>query len=461
MSDRGAPPPYEDEDTRPGLNERQQLVMEAVRQGQSVFYTGCAGTGKSYLLRSLVDMLPKKTTWVTAMTGIAALNVGGRTLHSQAGIGLARKTAASLVRDMKPQKRLAWRQCTTLIIDEVSMLSRELFEKLDEIARTIRGGVRPFGGIQLVLTGDFFQLPPVSQETEGPSTEFCFQSPLWATAVPVHIELTHVFRQTDLAFVALLQEVRRGVLSASTVGQITSLARPLPASNGVLATRLFPMNAQVDLINEQKLSEIQGQSYLYEAEDYAKDTEYTVLLERNCLAPKNLCLKEGAQVMLLKNLGDNKHVNGSRGVVVGFNKESKMPRVRFLTGSVLEMEPAVWSYETRDGELLVTRTQLPLRLAWAVTVHKSQGLTIDLLEVDLEGTFADGQAYVALSRARSMEGLRVLNFHPSQVRTHPMVSALFSTRHVELFQDVPPQTSGDGVLVDDVKSNVVKSQKKR
>lgn len=421
MSDE--PPPYE-EVLPPvsGLNERQQLVMDAVRQGQSVFYTGCAGTGKSYLLRALVDVLPKKTTWVTAMTGIAALNISGCTVHSQAGIGLARKSAAALVKDMKTQKRHAWRQCTTLIIDEVSMLSRELFEKLDEIARTIRGGTRPFGGIQLVLTGDFYQLPPVSQETEGPSTEFCFQSPLWASAVPVQIELTHVFRQTDLEFVALLQEVRKGRLSAGTVDQLTTLSRPLPVESGVLATRLFPMNAQVDVINDQKLSEIQGNVYLYEAEDYAKDVEYTNLLERNCLAPKQLYLKEGAQVMLLKNLGDNKHVNGSRGVVIGFNTDSKMPRVRFLTGAVLELEPAVWEYDTREGVLLATRTQLPLRLAWAVTVHKSQGLTIDRLEVDLEGTFASGQAYVALSRARSMEGLRVLNFHPSQVRTHPLLS---------------------------------------
>jgi len=424
MSDELPPPPY-DEALPPvsGLNERQQMVMDAVRRGQSVFYTGCAGTGKSYLLKALVAVLPKKTTWVTAMTGIAALNIGGRTIHSQAGIGLARKSAAALVKDMKSQKRLAWRQCTHLIIDEVSMLSRELFEKLDEIGRTIRGGTRPFGGIQLVLAGDFFQLPPVSQETEGPSTEFCFQSPLWASAVPVQIELTHVFRQTDLEFVALLQEVRKGHLSAGAVEQLTSLGRPLPASDGVLATRLSPMNAQVDLINEQKLGEIQGQVYLYEAEDYTKDVEYTILLERNCLAPNRLYLKEGAQVMLLKNLGDNKHVNGSRGVVIGFHADSKMPRVRFLSGSILEMEPAVWEYETREGELLATRTQLPLRLAWAVTVHKSQGLTIDRMEVDLEGTFADGQAYVALSRARSMDGLRVLNFHPSQVRTHPLVSA--------------------------------------
>lgn len=424
MSEEVSPPPYED--VLPpvrGLNERQQMVMDAVRRGQSVFYTGCAGTGKSYLLKALVGILPRTTTWVTAMTGIAALNIGGRTIHSQAGIGLARKSAASLAKDMKSNKRTAWRMCTHMIIDEVSMLSRELFEKLDEIGRTIRGNPRPFGGIQLVLAGDFYQLPPVSQETEGPSTEFCFQSPLWASAVPVQIELTHVFRQTDLEFVALLQEVRKGKLSAGAVEHLTALSRPLPPSGGVIATRLFPMNSQVDLVNEQKLGEIQGPVYMYEAEDYAKDVEYTSLLERNCLAPTHLYLKKGAQVMLLKNIGDNKHVNGSRGVVVGFNPDSNMPQVRFLMGTVLELEPYTWKYETREGDILATRTQIPLRLAWAVTVHKSQGLTIDRMEVDLEGTFADGQAYVALSRARSMEGLRVLNFHPSHVRTHPMVNA--------------------------------------
>jgi ATP-dependent DNA helicase PIF1 len=424
MPDAIPPPPYQEfpTSTHRALNERQQQVMDAVRRGQSVFYTGCAGTGKSYLLGTLVALLPKKTTWVTAMTGIAALNIGGRTLHSQAGIGMARKSASDLARFMKSQKRVAWRQCTTLIIDEVSMLSRELFEKLDEVARIIRCDSRPFGGIKLVLSGDFFQLPPVSQETEGPSTEFCFQSPLWNTAVPVQLELTHVFRQTDTAFVALLKEVRMGKLSAGTVDTLSSLDRALPDRSGVIATRLFPMNSQVDLINEQSLHGIPGEVFLYEAEDYVKDEENRALMEKNCLAPTCLYLKEGAQVMLLKNLGDNTHVNGSRGVVVGFHPDSKMPRVRFLSGATLELEPAVWEYETRDGDLLATRTQIPLRLAWAVTVHKSQGLTIDMLEVDLEGTFADGQAYVALSRARSMEGLRVLNFHPSHVRTHPLVS---------------------------------------
>ena len=408
---------------RSPLNEKQMLVYTAVRRGQSVFYTGCAGTGKSYLLGALVASLPKKTTWVTAMTGIAALNIQGRTLHSQAGIGLARRSAADLARTMKAPKRLAWRQCTTLIIDEVSMLSRELFEKLDEVARILRGSPRPFGGIQLVLSGDFFQLPPVSQDPEGSGAQFCFESPVWKDAVPVQIELTHVFRQKDAAFVALLKEVRTGKLSVGTVETLSSLDRALPVCDGVIATRLFPMNAQVDLINTQNLQGIPGEVFLYEAEDYVKDEEHRGLLEKNCLAPTQLYLKKGAQVMLLKNLGDDRHVNGSRGVVVGFHPDSKMPQVRFLSGATLDLEPAVWEYETRDGDLLATRTQIPLRLAWAVTVHKSQGLTIDLLEVDLEGTFADGQAYVALSRARSMEGLRVLNFHPSQVRTHPLVHA--------------------------------------
>lgn len=403
------------------LNEKQQEVLTAVRQGKSVFFTGSAGTGKSYLLRALVDTLPKETTWVTAMTGMAALNIGGRTLHSQAGIGLAVRSAADLALFMKPKKRAAWRKCRTLIIDEVSMLSMELFEKLDKVAQCVRGDPRPFGGVRLILSGDFFQLPPVSRDSEGPNTQFCFESPLWNLAVPVQIELTHVFRQTDAHFVAMLQEVRKGTLSVATIEALTALERALPDENSILATRLFPLNDQVDMINTQKLSEIEGEVFLYEAEDYVQDEEYRKLLEKNCLAPTQLYLKEGAQVMLLKNLNDDRHVNGSRGVVVGFHPDSKMPRVRFLSGCTLDMEPHVWEYETREGSLLATRTQIPLRLAWAVTIHKSQGQTIDLLEVDLLETFDFGQAYVALSRARTLEGLRVLNFHPSHVRTHPLV----------------------------------------
>jgi ATP-dependent DNA helicase PIF1 len=411
-----------------GLNTLQLAVYTAVQSGQSVFYTGCAGTGKSYLLKAIVSSLPPGTTWVTATTGVAALNIRGRTIHSRAGIGLGRKSAQALVRDMNSSHRSAWRSCTTLIIDEISMLSRELFEKLDEIARTIRNSTQPFGGIQLVLSGDFYQLAPVSKESEGAaSRQFCFESPLWSRAVPVCIELTHIYRQTDEALVKLLKEVRNGQLSASSIETLKGLERPLPVREGVTATRLFSTNTQVDVINDNNLNQIEGEAVVYTAEDETVTSEGAAQLERQCIAPPRLTLKKGAQVMFLRNLGDNVHVNGSRGVVVGFHPVTKIPQVRFLNGTLLDIEPHVWVYESHTGECIAARKQIPLRLAWAITVHKSQGLTIDHLEVDLQGTFATGQAYVALSRARSLSGLRVLHFHPRYIRTNPTVQAMFSS----------------------------------
>lgn len=400
------------------LNTQQRAVLDAVLAGRSVFYTGCAGTGKSFLLRAIVRALPRRTTWVTAMTGVAALQIGGSTLHSRAGIGLARRAADDLVRFMKRQTRAAWRDCVVLIIDEVSMLSRALFEKLDAIGRAVRSDARPFGGIQLVLCGDFHQLPPVGAGADG---EFCFESPMWDAAVPHRYELTEVFRQRDAAFVALLAEVRSGVLSPDAVARLAALDRPLP-DGAVEPTRLFPTNGRVDDLNERALGRLDGETCVYNALDYARTEEARALLGA-CIAPPSLALKVGAQVMLVRNL-DETHVNGSRGVVVRFHPTSSMPVVRFLRGDELMMEPQVWEVEGDDGAVVASRTQVPLRLAWAVTIHKSQGLTIDWLDVDLEGTFACGQAYVALSRARSLEGLRVRGFHPACVRTHPSVRAL-------------------------------------
>lgn len=405
------------------LTERQQTVIDAVRRGMSVCYTGCAGTGKSYLLRAIVDVLPKKTTWVTAMTGVAAMNIGGRTLHSRTGMGLANQPAETIVRKMRQRVRDAWvHACTTIIIDEISMMSRELFEKIDDVARRVRKNDGPFGGVQLVLCGDFYQLPPVS-DTDTP--EFCFESPLWQTSIHLHTELTQVFRQTDEAFVTLLQEVRKGKLSSTSIKTLQSLDRPL-VSGDVKPTQLYPTNAQVDTINLTNLEVLGGKTYVYDANDYAVDDEYASLLERTCIAPSRLVLKQGAQVMLIKNI-DEQHVNGSRGVVVGFQPESQMPIVRFRAGKQMVMTPEVWEYDSTDETILATRTQVPLRLAWAMTVHKSQGMTIDYLEVDMKNTFAYGQAYVALSRARTLDGLCVRNFHPSHVRTHPLVDAVYGS----------------------------------
>jgi ATP-dependent DNA helicase PIF1 len=406
------------------LNPQQKAVVDAVLRHESVFFTGCAGTGKSYLVKTLVQRLPPHSTWLTAMTGIAALAIGGKTLHSQTGIGLARASADVLAQRMKPFHRQAWRKVCVLIIDEVSMLSRELFEKLEEVARRVRSSERPFGGVQVVLCGDMFQLPPVSQEDrDDPSRQYCFESPLWKTVIQRTVELTHVYRQADAAFVQLLSEVRHARLSAGSIEALAALERPLPERAGVLPTRLFATNAEAESVNQGHLDALPGPVLRFEASDTYVRPELQDLLDKTCAAPKVLDLRVGAQVLLLKNLAPGL-VNGSRGVVTHFHPATSMPYVRFL-GAETEvlLEHEVWEYESRTDGVLAARAQVPLRLAWAITIHKSQGMSLDYLEVSLDQTFETGQVYVALSRARTLDGLRVLGFHPGKVRTCPRVQA--------------------------------------
>ena len=419
------------------LNAKQQEVLDVVLSNRSIAYIGCGGVGKSYLLKAIIKHLNPETTWVTAMTGIAALAIGGKTLHSALGIGLARGTPQELVENMRSDKRKEWKRMRTLVVDEISMWSAELFWKVHCVACIARSSQRPFGGLQLVLSGDFFQLPPVSrddgEDADASASQYCFESPLWSEAIDVEVELTQVYRQTDAEFVAMLQEVRLARMSQATVQAFMAMDRPLVSALGIEPTRLFPTNDQVDVLNRNQLTQLAGVVYTFTADDYVSAEHYRPLLDKACTAPKVLELKVGAQVLLLRNL-DTRHVNGSRGVVEEVVADGKVPVVRFLDGSSVELPPAAWEFETARGVLLASRSQVPLKLAWAITVHKSQGMSIDWLEVNMDRTFAHGQAYTALSRARRPEGLRVLNFRPGHVRANPKVLAAYT----DAADDDPP-----------------------
>ncbi|XP_077603312.1 ATP-dependent DNA helicase PIF1 [Crocuta crocuta] len=411
--------------SKPQLSEEQAAVLRIVLKGQSIFFTGSAGTGKSYLLKRILGSLPPTGTVATASTGVAACHIGGTTLHAFAGIGSGQAPLTQCVAlAQRPAVRQGWLNCQRLVIDEISMVEADLFDKLEAVARAVRQQNKPFGGIQLIICGDFLQLPPVTKGSQPP--KFCFQARSWRRCVPVTLELTEVWRQADQTFISLLQAVRLGRCSDEVTRQLQATASHKVGRDGIVATRLCTHQDDVALTNERRLQELPGEVHSFKAMD--SDPEHARTLDAQCPVSQILQLKMGAQVMLVKNLAVSRGlVNGARGVVVGFETEGRgLPQVRFLCGVTEVIRADRWTVQATGGQLL-SRQQLPLQLAWAISIHKSQGMTLDCVEISLGRVFASGQAYVALSRARSLQGLRVLDFDPMVVRCDPRVLSFYAT----------------------------------
>ncbi|KJR89896.1 ATP-dependent DNA helicase PIF1 [Sporothrix schenckii 1099-18] len=460
-------------------NEQQHVKNLVCFKKASVFFTGPAGTGKSVLMRAIIDDLRTKYAkdpeqlGVTASTGLAACNIGGMTLHSFAGIGLGKEDPNTLIRKIRQNQkaRNRWLKTKTLVIDEISMLDGDLFDKLSQIGRTIRKNGRPWGGIQLVLTGDFFQLPPVP-DREKRDVKFAFEALTWGDSIDHTIGLTEVFRQKDPEFAQMLNEMRLGQISEQTVQTFKSLSRPLQFDDGLEVTELFPTRQEVENSNERRLRGLNQKSMFYEALDTGEPALREKLLQ-NMMAPKMLELRVGAQVMLIKNM-DESLVNGSLGTVEKFMTESEYidlnassvpadPDIKkrtsilnsYLNGDTLTnngnggagnsgrlypyvlfhgiggstrgilIRPEEWKSELPNGVVQASRTQLPLILAWALSIHKAQGQTLERVKVDLGRVFEKGQAYVALSRATTKSGLQVLRFEKHKVMAHPKVIGFY------------------------------------
>jgi ATP-dependent DNA helicase PIF1 len=319
------------------------------------------------------------------------------------------------------------------VIDEISMLDGELFDKLDSLARNIRRDDRPFGGVQLLLVGDFLQLPPIKKEGK---VLFCFEAKSWRNAVELNVELKTVFRQHNSEFIDMLNSIRRGVCTP----EISATLRETKnnrwiESNGVQATRLFPTNADVDKINKQKVDEVPGEMVCLMAED-SGEAQFLENLDKNCLAPQKLCIKPGAQVMLLKNLDtEGGLTNGTRGVVESLVEVEDQGFIELVPRVIFETKDGVLNKLVRKetfsmesfGKVVASRTQFPLRLAYAITIHKCQGMTLSKVELSLGGVFECGQAYVALSRVSDLQGLRLTDFNPNVVRAHPRVLEFYSS----------------------------------
>jgi ATP-dependent DNA helicase PIF1 len=452
------------------MNKGQVAAFDAIQSGKSIFLTGPGGTGKSFLISKLFDdSRSGRSTSLTAMTGCAALllHPKAKTLHSWAGIGLGTDVVPILVAKIRKSRRatMRWMKTDRLVIDEVSMMTPELFEKLDEVGRKIRRNeVLPFGGIQIILVGDFFQLPPVSK---GEDTHFVFESPLWKKLGLVTHELTEIVRQKDPVFQEVLNQARRGELTKASLRVLQKRMNLDYKSMEIQPTMLFTRRVEVDQINMRELRKLTSE----ERHTYKATTAFAPIaqtqglhvdspevvraiqsLDNNASYSAELTLVVGAQVMLITNLNPEAGlVNGSRGVVVGFRRQEAdvgetkgavqkktdelLPLVQFKSGErrVIDYNdweitdfPVIMAGQTASAG--IKRRQIPLKLAYAVTIHKAQGATLDCALIDVgDRTFECGQAYVALSRVKDLESLYIHDLDAAAFRAHPKVKEFYSS----------------------------------
>lgn len=449
----------------------QNEALAILKTGTNVFLTGEPGSGKTHVVNCFVAWLRERgiEPAVTASTGIAATHINGHTIHSWSGIGVRDRLEKQDLERIASNERVARsvRSARTLVIDEISMLSARTFAMVEVACRAIRGGGAPFGGLQVVLVGDFFQLPPVVAraasgggqtstrfaaearrvsrgEAGNPRSVaereenceigeglfgagiaeaqslFAFSSPAWRALNLNVCYLSEHYRQDDQAFLDILSAIRSGAVSADHRALLeTRLARQ--GVDGI--TQFFAHNADVDRVNNAKLLALPGGVNTFVMESRGPK-QLTARLMHGCLSPETLTLKIGARVMFTKNdIGRRRFVNGTLGTVSGFRKENGYPMVKTNTGRTIFAEPAEWSIE-EGGRILARISQIPLRLAWAITVHKSQGMSLDAAHMDLSDAFEHGQGYVAISRVRTLAGLSLAGFNERSLEVHPKIKEI-------------------------------------
>jgi len=434
------------------LSTEQQIAFDKYIQGHNIFITGPGGSGKSELIKKINEYAYNqgKHISVTALTGCAAvlLNCKAKTLHSWAGIGLGNGACEQLVTKIKKNKfsKAIWKETDILIVDEVSMLSLKLFNALNEIGKAVRGNLKPFGGIKLVFSGDFYQLPPVGNKDDPDSMRFCFESDAWNSVFhrDCQIQLVKIFRQTDEIYSNILNQIREGKIKRKSNELLLQyVGRELDSKLVAEPTKLFPTKNKVENINIGKMTSLISEEKDFKLK-YLKDVEMTKneritrsefndkdiqmeldFLANNLICEKEMKLKIGAQVMSIVNIQSDRGIevcNGSQGIVVAFCDITLCPRVKYNNG--IEMRH-VWSSDKIPG---IGVSQVPLILAWALTIHKSQGATLDTAEIDVgSGIFECGQTYVALSRVKSLDGLYLTSFDVTKIRINKKVKDFYES----------------------------------
>ncbi len=385
---------------------KQKKALEILKKGNNVLLTGAAGSGKTFVLNKFISHQRKKeiNTAITASTGIASTHINGRTIHSWAGLGInhtfPQKVIKKIIRNKKI--RVNVRQTKTLIIDEVSMINDYHLDVIDTVCKAIKRNTKPFGGIQIVLSGDFFQLPPINDQ-KG-SGNFINYSAIWENMDLKVCYLTEQHRQADKKYHKFLNDMRSNKVSKTTKNVVLGrLNKNIPGK--IKPTKLYTHNFDVDTQNNSELRLIKKKAYGYQMTE-SGDRKFIKSLKKNCLSPEYLILKRGAVVMFVKNNLEKGYVNGTLGQVIDFDGDN-FPIVKTVAGQRVVAKPTRWIVE-EDDETLAQINQIPLRLAWAITIHKCQGMTLDLAEIDLSKSFTPGMGYVALSRLRKLSGLKLI-----------------------------------------------------
>jgi len=441
------------------LSDEQYYAFYKYSSGKNIFITGPGGSGKSELIKKIyADACEKeKEIYVCALTGCAAVLLGckAKTLHSWSGIGLGNQTIADLIKKIKKNSYLReiWISTDILVIDEVSMLSAKLFEMLNSIGKAIRKNEYPFGGIQLLLFGDFYQLPPVGEKDDPKSQKFCFESEEWNTIFTkdCQIQLVKIFRQKDQDYTTILNQIRQGKITRSSIELLHGyVGRNVDSSLITQPTKLFPTRKKVDSINNIRLQELNGDEKIFTmntvenfapsciaSRDAIKNKDIQMNLEfisKNLICDKEIKLKIGAQVMCIINIMSDVHsesdknkeiilCNGSQGIITGFCDISGYPIVKYNNGIKRIMSPHVW---VCDKYPEIGISQIPLILAWALTIHKSQGATLDAAEIDIGSCiFEYDQTYVALSRVKNLNGLYLSSFDHKKIRVNKKVKEYY------------------------------------
>lgn len=482
------------------LSPEQQHLFDIFCQGHNIFMTGGGGAGKTYMIKKMHKWSNerRKKIQICALTGCAALLIecNAKTVHSFAGIKLGEGTIAENVRKILDNSFICktWRDLNILVIDEVSMMSKKLFEMLDSIAKAVRKDPRPFGGIQIVCSGDFYQLQPVGSNLEPDTKLFAFESPIWdKTFNSKHqIELKEIKRQTDPTFIKILNEIRKGLITKSAVRVLESRVGLTPPEN-IAIPEIYALRAKVDEINRQKMAELPGNDTVYTVTDAldlpiderkqltrANASEQNIAFELTYMRANLNCdtevrLRIGAHVMCIVNkevdatgfydedegmfkFTRNKLVNGSLGIVIGWKQTTvvsgrktsniNIPVVRFNAGFDVAMTPHVWESSKISG---IGISQIPLILAWAITIHKMQGATVDYAKMDLGSSiFACGQTYVGLSRVKSIDGLYLTNLDVTRIRVNKRVREFYERMEQRQVDDLPSEVENSADEYEDI-----------
>lgn len=429
----------------------QYEALEILKTGANVFLTGAPGSGKTHTLRTYISYLKEQNVPVaiTASTGIAATHLGGVTIHSWSGLGIKSSLSPEDIDNLETKQYLFkhYENAKVLIIDEISMLHHFRFDLLDELARAFKRNNLPFGGMQVILCGDFFQLPPVTRPGE-PESYFAYRSKIWKEMNLRVCYLEEQHRQEDDQFLNVLKSIRENDVGEEEL-ELLRERYMKDVEMFVEPTKLFTHNIDVDRINQEELEKISGDTKLFKVTTKGKGSILESLV-KSCLAPEELYLKKNARVMFVKNNSDKGYVNGTLGVVEDFD-ESGLPIIVTSTGKKIIAEPETWVIE-EDGRIKAELKQIPLRLAWAITVHKSQGMSLDSAEIDLSKSFAPGMGYVALSRVRTLKGIKILGFNHSALRIHPEI--------IEYDQVLRKESKKSLLYLEDIgKTEILKKQK--